>query len=106
MRDGVIRRFEYTYELCHKMLRRYLVETEPSGGVVEAMTFPDLIRTGWEKGLLSQSWDRWRNYRSSRGATSHAYDGNKAAEVFAAVPGFLVEARNLLANLSARQAGK
>jgi Nucleotidyltransferase substrate binding protein like len=24
IRDGLIQRFEFTYELCHKMLRRYL----------------------------------------------------------------------------------
>ena len=30
LRDGLIQRFEFTYELCHKMLRRYLKETAAS----------------------------------------------------------------------------
>ena len=30
LRDGLIQRFEFTYELSHKMLRRYLRETAAS----------------------------------------------------------------------------
>jgi len=30
LRDGLIQRFEFTFELSHKMLRRYLKETAPS----------------------------------------------------------------------------
>jgi nucleotidyltransferase substrate binding protein (TIGR01987 family) len=99
MRDGVIQRFDYSYELCHKMLRRHLAETEPSPGEVEAMPFPDLIRTGWERGLLAHSWDRWKEYRAFRGTTSHTYGHDKAASVFAAIPDFLEEARTLLLRL-------
>lgn len=103
MRDGVIQRFEYSYELCHKTLRRCLAETEPSRDVVESLSFPDLIRTGWERGLLAHSWDRWKDYRAFRGTTSHAYDADKAAGVFAAIPDFLIEARHLLDSLARLQ---
>ena len=99
MRDGAIQRFEYSYELCHKMLRRHLAETEPSRDVVEAMSFPDLIRTGWERGLLAHSWDRWKDFRTHRGTTSHPYDRQKAEAVFAAIPDFLTEARFLLSRI-------
>jgi hypothetical protein len=30
LRDGLIQRFEFTYELTHKMLKRYLKETAAS----------------------------------------------------------------------------
>lgn len=104
MRDGVIQRFEYSYELCHKMLKRYLEATEPSRDVIETMPFPDLIRTGWERGLLLNSWDRWKEYRTARGTTSHTYDSGKAAAVFAIIPQFLDEARHLRDELLRRQA--
>ena len=97
IRDGVIQRFEYTYELSHKTLRRYLMATEPSPEVPEGLTFPSLIRMGSERGLLDGGWDAWREFRRARGTTSHAYDGVKAAEVFSAIPGFLAAAQALLA---------
>ncbi len=97
IRDGVIQRFEYTYELSHKTLRRYLMATEPSPAVPEDLTFPALIRMGSVRGLLEGGWDAWREFRKARGTTSHAYDGVKAAEVFLVIPDFLREAEGLLA---------
>ena len=35
IRDGLIQRFEFTYELSHKMLRRYLKGTAASPDEVE-----------------------------------------------------------------------
>jgi Nucleotidyltransferase substrate binding protein like len=46
LRDGLIQRFEFTYELTHKMLRRYLREGAPSPDEIARMPFADLIRTG------------------------------------------------------------
>lgn len=97
LRDGVIQRFEYTYELSHKTLRRYLAATEPSPEIPEDLSFPNLIRLGSERGLLDGGWDAWREFRKARGTTSHAYDGVRAAEVFIVIPGFLAEAEGLLA---------
>lgn len=100
LRDGVIQRFEYTYELCWKMLRRYLEVTLPNPEEVDGMSFQTLIRTGSEQGLLLNGWDRWVNYRKARGTTSHVYDGEKAREVFGVVPEFLLEAKYLLGKLT------
>ena len=52
LRNSVIQCFEFTYELSHKMLRRYLEETAASPEEVDLSTFQNLIRTGNEKGLL------------------------------------------------------
>ncbi|MBM3523470.1 MAG: nucleotidyltransferase [Alphaproteobacteria bacterium] len=101
-RDGVIQRFEYSYELSVKMLRRYVGMTAASPGSVDAMGFPDLIRTAAEQGLLSRGWPAWRDYRAARGTTSHTYDADKARAVFAVIPAFLEEARHLLARLGER----
>ncbi|MCW5699780.1 MAG: nucleotidyltransferase substrate binding protein [Rhodospirillales bacterium] len=102
MRDGVNQRFEYTYELSHKMLRRHLTATEPNPEAIDALSFPNLIRLGSERGLLLHGWDRWKTYRAARGTTSHTYDAEKARQVFAQVPDFLAEARHLLDRLQQR----
>lgn len=106
LRDGVIQRFEYTYELAWKMLKRFLEATAPNAAAIDAMSFPDLIRTGSEQGLLSSGWDVWKDYRRARGTSSHTYDAAKAREVFAIVPRFLKEARALLSELERRNHGE
>lgn len=101
-RDGVIQRFEYSYEMCVRMLKRYIEMTSASPGAVDAMGFPDLIRTAAEQGLLRAGWPAWRDYRSARGTTSDTYDSDKARAVFATIPGFLDEAKHLFEQLEDR----
>lgn len=95
IRDACIQRFEFTYELSHKMLKRFLEATSANPDEFDGLSFQDLIRTGTERGLLLGDWTVWRSYRSARGATSHTYDAEKAAQVFAVIPAFLEEARYL-----------
>jgi nucleotidyltransferase substrate binding protein (TIGR01987 family) len=102
IRDAAIQRFEYTYELSHKMLKRFLDLTEPSAEEIEQMGFADLIRTASERGLLTQGWDVWKNYRHARNATSHTYNEKKADEVYSIIPPFLIESKNLLSTLQKR----
>ncbi len=102
LRDGVIQRFEYTYELCWKTLKRYVQVYLPLGSLVDEMSLQDLIRTGNEAGVLRSDWPAWKRFRELRGRTSHTYDRAKAEEVFAAIPDFLGEALHLLARLRER----
>lgn len=102
VRDGLVQRFEFTYELAHKMLKRYLEAASPSPDVIDAMAFQDLVRTGNEQGLLRSDWPRWRTFRMLRGKTSHTYDEAIALEVVAVIPDFLDEARHLLDRLNER----
>lgn len=99
---GVIQNFEFTFELSHKMLKRYLEATEPNPAGLDQANFQDLIRLGSERGLLRSSWDSWKRYRTARGITSHTYDQTKAQEVLALVPEFLLEAQILLGQLEQR----
>lgn len=100
LRDGVIQRFEYTYELSWKMLKRYLEVTLPNPEEVDGMSFQTLIRTGSEQGLLLSGWDNWVHFRKARGTTSHTYDEEKARAVFRVIPEFLREARYLCYRLN------
>ena len=101
LRDGCIQRFEFTYELSHRMLKRYLKLISPNPADIEALTFPDLIRAASGRGLLLSDWSRWKDYRTARSITSHVYDERKAREVFAVIPDFVKEARHLHGRLAA-----
>jgi hypothetical protein len=50
IRNGLIQRFEFTYHLAHKMLRRALEAGAANPEEIDRLTFPDLIRTGVEQG--------------------------------------------------------
>ena len=95
IRDACIQRFEFTYELSHKMLKRFLEDTSANPAEFDAITFQDLIRAGNSRGLLLGDWAVWKAYRTARGATSHTYDEQKAIEVFSIIPPFVEEARFL-----------
>lgn len=95
LRDGLIQRFEFTYELCHRVLRRFIRLASASPGEVDRMAFQDLIRTANQQGLLLGDWPAWHRYRDLRARTSHAYHAKTAQEVAEAIPGFLTEARHL-----------
>jgi len=104
IRDGLIQRFEFTYELSHKMLRRYLKEIAASPDEVERMPFADLIRTGNAQGVLRSDWSAWRQFREMRTRTSHTYDAKVAGQVVSAIPAFVEEAEHLHAELQRRLA--
>jgi nucleotidyltransferase substrate binding protein (TIGR01987 family) len=102
IRDGLIRRFEFTYELSHKFLKRYLESASASPQIFDAMAFQDQIRSGNEQGLLLGDWPRWKIYRDLRARTSHTYDEAQALEVVAGIPAFLDEAKFLRDQLRRR----
>jgi nucleotidyltransferase substrate binding protein (TIGR01987 family) len=102
LRDGLIQRFEFTYELSHKMLRRYLKETAASPDEIDRLPFADLIRTANAQRLLRSEWPVWRRFREMRARTSHTYDCKAASQIAAAIPAFLEEAEHLYAELQRR----
>jgi hypothetical protein len=84
------------------MLRRYLLQTEPNPADIDALSFPDMIRLGFSRGLLAEEWAAWRLYREARNKTSHAYDRAKAEDVMKIIPAFLASALQLLRELERR----
>ncbi len=101
-RASSIQAFECTYELCHKMLKRYLQATDPNPDRIKTLSFQDLIRTGADRGLLLHSLDVWHTYRHYRSLTSHTYDETKADKVFDHIKNFLEDAVFLLQQLNTR----
>ncbi len=102
IRDGLVQRFEFTYEISHKMLKRFLEQTAASPEQFDQMPFADLIRSANEKGLLLGDWPLWHGYRDMRSKTSHTYDEDIALQVVAGIPAFLAEAQFLAAALTQR----
>lgn len=80
VRDSIIQRFEFTFEMAWKTLFRYLLL---KGERVGAKAW-DVLPAAFEAGLLddAEAWDRMRDYRND---TSHEYNEVKAIEVAAYV---------------------
>ncbi|MCS7056255.1 MAG: nucleotidyltransferase substrate binding protein [Thermoflexales bacterium] len=99
LRDAVIQRFEFTFEVAWKTLKRYLEEygLEP----VDRLTNRQLFRLGYEQGLLRDA-QAWLLYLQRRNLTSHVYSEPVAAQVFEVVPQFLDDARFLLVRLESQ----
>jgi len=97
-RSSSIQAFEYTYELCWKLLTKKLREEFSTPAEVDHMNFKDLIRTAGQKGLVDDV-ESWFEYREKRNWTSHTYDEQKAEAVFSAAKNFLTDASKLLDKL-------
>ena len=102
IRDGLIQRYEFTYEISHKMLKRHLEMTSPNPEIFDAMPFADLIRTGNELSILKSDWSAWKLFREMRAKTSHTYDEDIAQTVVQVIPDFIHEARYLAEQLELR----
>ena len=101
LRDACIQRFEYTFELCWKMLKRQLELELPNPTEVDGYSYRQLFRISAERGLV-EDVEAWFDYRERRNITSHTYDEEKAAKVFEALPAFARDAGELLARLKER----
>ena len=77
IRDSVIQRFEFTYELTHKTLKEFM----KYNGVVLENSFP---RTIYKKAYINNiiSDDKvWINLLEDRNSTSHIYNEKMEDEV-------------------------
>jgi len=104
VKDSCIQRFEFTYELSHKFIKRYLEITEANPDEIEEMSFQQLIRRATEKGLLLSDLEVWKDYREIRIQANQACGENIAVKVFEAIPDFLKEAEYLYERLGERDA--
>jgi nucleotidyltransferase substrate binding protein (TIGR01987 family) len=102
IRDGLIQRYEFTYEISHKMLKRHLEMTAANPEAFDALPFADLIRTGNEQSLLKSDWSAWKIFREMRAKTSHTYDEHIAQTVVQVIPAFIEEIEFLVRQLDQR----
>lgn len=99
MRDSMIQRFEYTYSLSLKMIKKYFAQSAFEKENLDGMTFYEMIRTANRMELLNTDLETWDIYRQKRNMTSHTYDENVAQSVVSIIPAFKDEAKFLLNRL-------
>jgi nucleotidyltransferase substrate binding protein (TIGR01987 family) len=98
LRDACIQRFEFSFELCWKMIKRTLVHGGESAADIDSLSKRGLFRTAFERGWIA-SPDAWFEYLTQRNQTSHTYDAAVAAAVAAVIPQFHADAVRLLHKL-------
>ncbi|MDR1255818.1 MAG: nucleotidyltransferase substrate binding protein [Puniceicoccales bacterium] len=103
IRDSVIQRFEYSYELSFKSLKRHLEFMSQSPEEIDRMSFNEIIRLANEKNLLSGDLEEWDVHRKARNSTSHTYNQDVANSVIQVARKFYGEALFLLSKISPRQ---
>lgn len=75
--DGVIQRFEFTYELAWKVMKAYLEQQ----GVFEPKTPREVFRESYKIGLITDG-DGWLDMMIDRNLTSHTYNEAAAMEIY------------------------
>ena len=103
--DSVVKRFELTFEIARKLLRRYLIDIEPENAKIPPDQLNEFVRLGTEQNLLRGSWTEWKRIRDARNETVHGYREEKAREIAAMAEPMLAEALVLLDNLKRRTQG-
>jgi nucleotidyltransferase substrate binding protein (TIGR01987 family) len=96
VRDATIQRFEYTFELARKMIRRHLDWAGHTNPI--DLTKNELYREAVKAGLIGDA-DAWFDYHQARNETSHTYELTTAEEVYEAAIKFAPDARALLTEL-------
>lgn len=99
IRAGVIQNFEVAYELCWKLMARWL-KANIGASVVDGVTRRQLFRYAAEQRLIADV-DGWMQYHEARNVTAHVYDSHRAEMAYRATREFVHDARDLLAALEA-----
>lgn len=73
LRDSIIKKFEYTFELSWKTLKAYL-ENE---GYEEISSPKKVLKQAFESGIIKDE-ESWANMLEARNSTAHTYDEEKA----------------------------
>ena len=97
LRDSVVQRFEYTYELCWKFMARQL-EADIGSVETDRLSRRDLFRVAAEKGLID-SPAAWFGFHAARNRTSHMYAEEVAEEVYLVAVSFAPLARDFLSRM-------
>lgn len=93
-RDACIQRFEYSFELTWKFLKRYLTEKT---GFTE-FNIKNIFREAARQNLINNP-ESWFKYLEARNLTFHTYDEDTAEETYDEAKLFYEEAILLLPQL-------
>ena len=99
VRDSLIQRFEFTYSITLKTLRKYFIERAFIVDDVNKLSFNEMVRTAMQLNLLKSDLAKWTEFREMRNLISHTYDENVTLKVSGIVPDFYEEITYLLKEL-------
>lgn len=74
--DGIIQRFEFTFELSWKLMKEYI---EHEG--IEVNSPRSTIREAYSMGIIEEG-DKWISMLTDRNKTSHIYDEEDSRQVY------------------------
>ena len=94
VRDGMIQRFEFTFELGWKALKEYMLDA----GMQNTLQFPkQVLREAYAAALIYYE-AVWLDMLNARNQTSHIYDDHTAAVIAAKIQNaYLPELQKLAA---------
>lgn len=87
-KEGVVQRFEYTFELAWKTLKDYLVH---NGVAFDQITPRSVIKQAFAAKIIDDG-QTWIDMLEQRNLMSHTYDNEKLDTVFRAISGRYVAA--------------
>lgn len=91
--DGVLHRFEFTFELAWKTMKDYLEYV----GVIDKTGSPrEIIQSAFQYGMIKNG-DAWINMMLARNSLSHLYDEEKSRNIYKDIKEIYLE---LLRNLN------
>lgn len=99
LRDSAIQRFEYTFDLAIKIIRRVLKATEENANLVENFVYKELIVKAVDREILNSTVETWLDYRKYRNRSSHSYDIETAEELLTIIPEFHEDVKKLIQGL-------
>lgn len=79
--DGVLHRFEFTFELAWKTIKDYLEYM----GFIEKIGSPrEVIQTAFKQGIIKNG-EKWIDMMLSRNTLSHLYDEEESRKIYVKV---------------------
>jgi len=94
--DGILQRFEFTFELAWKVIQEY---AQTQG--VETVSPRDAIRVGAQLGIVDIPED-WFIDLKNRNLTTHIYNEQTAQEILTQIPKFSSRVHSLLISLDSK----
>ena len=98
LKAGVIKNFEFTYELCWKFMKRWLSHNINKDEIENLKTRRQLFRFASMYNLIGDP-QKWFEYGDARNMTSHVYDELKAEKIYDVANKFINDANKFLSNL-------
>ncbi|MBF0139316.1 MAG: nucleotidyltransferase substrate binding protein [Magnetococcales bacterium] len=101
LRDSVIQRFEYTYNLSWILMQRWIAENVNPESADPVYTRKELFRIAARLGLIADPL-HWFSYHKARNISAHTYKETNAEEAFKAAVAMVEDVDYLLAALAKR----